>query len=539
MHKFGRKTICLVLSAIIATVAIAGALVYLGKEEGRIERSFGSSFEAHQYLWGKTLEEAQVDKYSKYAIYASRILAVKHPEVYLQGDAIFLKQIMTTSGYRAVYLIENIDDTRYEQALLGGPPFSFKDVELESYEIVSSSQLYPENYPLFAYLDMRLFPIATTLKTWENEITQLELGEQFYFSLKENRGSAVGLYIIYCDNEETYLYDNGELTWMENLTKTGVIRGNPILIFNEENVWYPSMDRDDTAKDPMLNHIVEEYSTDIQIPQLTEFEENAIETLKQITELEGENQVLMAAIAAVHNEGTGRSIEEYSKFETAWEELGLPSYALGVFQEIYKRADYLSPITAYLAWISGGHEGKDKIEAITGEYLKYAGSPTYNYSFAWGHIWNCMLIGTTIDESYRTRAGHCVWQAANISSVLDALNIKNYIIQILFQNFHHIVYLPQYDLIVSNGAVVSNIENRYSYLGISFISSEGKWAHPRLYTYVGTLSPEESVNVLNFLKGKIDGGIEFRGIMGTGSFVSWSELISGLENEEWAPFELP
>ena len=539
MHKFGRKTICLVLSAIIATVAIAGALVYLGKEEGRIERSFGSSFEAHQYLWGQTLGEAQVDKYSKYAIYASRILAVKHPEVYLQGDAIFLKQIMTTSGYRAVYLIENIDDTRYEQALLGGPPFSFKDVELESYEIVSSSQLYPENYPLFAYLDMRLFPIATTLKTWENEITQLELGEQFYFSLKENRGSAVGLYIIYCDNEETYLYDNGELTWMENLTKTGVIRGNPILIFNEENVWYPLMDRNDTAKDPMLNHIVEEYSTDIQIPQLTEFEENAIETLKQITELEGENQVLMAAIAAVHNEGTGRSIEEYSKFETAWEELGLPSYALGVFQEIYKRADYLSPITAYLAWISGGHEGKDKIEAITGEYLKYAGSPTYNYSFAWGHIWNCMLIGTTIDESYRTRAGHCVWQAANISSVLDALNIKNYIIQILFQNFHHIVYLPQYDLIVSNGAVVSNIENRYSYLGISFISSEGKWAHPRLYTYVGTLSPEESVNVLNFLKGKIDGGIEFRGIMGTGSFVSWSELISGLENEEWAPFELP
>ena len=150
-----------------------------------------------------------------------------------------------------------------------------------------------------------------------------------------------------------------------------------------------------------------------------------------------------------------------------------------------------------------------------------------------------MLVGATIDESYRTRAGHCVWQAANISSVLDALNIKNYIIQILFQNFHHIVYLPQYDLIVSNGGVVSNIENRYSYLGISFISSEGKWAHPILHTYIGTLSPEESVNALNFLKEKIDGGIEFRGIMGAGSFVSWPELISGLENEEWTPFKLP
>jgi len=542
MHKFGRKTICLILSAIIATVVIAGALVYLGKEEGRIERSFGSSFEAHQYLWGQTLEEAQVDKYSKYAIYASRILTVDHPEVYLQGDAIFLKQVMTTSGYRAVYLDENIIDARFEDALFGGPPFSFKDVEFESYEIVSSSQLYPENYPLFVYLDRRLFPIATTLKTWENEITQLELGEQFYFSLKENRGSAAGLYIIYCDNEETYVYDNDELTWMENLTKTGVIRGNPILIFNEENVWYPLMDRNDAAKDPILDHIVEEYSTDIQTPQLTESEENAIETLKQTTELEGENQVLMAAIAAVHNEGTGRGIEEYLEFEAAWGELGIPSYATGVFQEIYKRADYLSPITAYLAWISGGHEGKDKIEAITGEYLKYAGDLAHNYKSAWGHIWNCMLVGSTIDESYRTRAGHCVWQAANISSVLDALNIKNYTIQILSQNLNHtILYLPpQYDLIVSNGAVVSkSIENRYSYVGIGFISSDGKWAHPRLYTYAGTLSPEESINVLNFLKAGIDGGIDFRGIVGAYDFVSWSELISGLENEEWTSFELP
>jgi len=299
------------------------------------------------------------------------------------------------------------------------------------------------------------------------------------------------------------------------------------------------MDRDDTTEDSVLDHIVEEYSTDVQTPQLTEFEENAIETLKQVTELEGENQVLMAALVAAHTEGTRRSIEEYSEFEAVWEELNIPSYAYGVFQEIYKRADYLSPITAYLAWISGGHEGEDKIEAITDEYLIHAGSPTYNYAFAHGHVWNCMLVGKTIDESYRTRAGHCVWQAANISSVLDALNIKNYIIEILFYYSHYIVYLPHYDLLVSNAAVVSEIENKPPYLGIGFISSEGKWSHPRLYTYVGTLSPEESINVLNFLKEKIDGDIEFRGIIGTSSFASWSELISGLEKEEWIPFELP
>lgn len=525
MYRFGRKTIFLVFSAVIATIVIAGALVYLGKEEGRIERSFESSFEAHRYLWGEILEEAKVDKYSKYAIYASRVLTVKHPEVYLQGDALFLRQIMTGSGYKKVYSIENIHDYEsYMNTCFGGLSFSFEDVGFEAYEIVSSPQLYPENYPLFAYLDRRLFPVSTTLKTWENEITQLELAEQFYFSLKENRGAAGGLYVIYCDNEETYLYDNGELTWMKNLTKTGEIRGNPILILNEENVWYPLMERDDTTGDSVLNHIVEEYSTNVRTPHLTEFEENAIEILKQVTELDSENQVLMATIVAAHTEAIERPVEDYHEFETAWRELDIPPLAHGVFQEIYKRADCLSPITAYLAWISVDQEGENKIEAITGEYLKHAGSPTYNYEFAHGHVWNCMLVGKTIGESYRTRAGHCVWQAASISSVLDALNIRNYIIQYMFRTYHHIVLLPQHDLIVSNGAVSAIPENMPSSLAINFISSEGKWAHPR-YTYIGTLSPEESINVLNFLEGKFH--------------VSYSNLISRLEEEEWTPFKLP
>lgn len=186
MEEKGVSSIIVIAIVIIAAAVIAVALVYLGREERGIERSFGPSFEAHQYLWEKTLEEAEVDKYStEYAIYASRILAVKHPEVYLQGDTIFLRRIMTASGYRKVYLIENIHD--YESFVytsFGGPPFSFEDVEFETYEMISSSQLYPENYPLFTYLDRRLFPVSTTLKTWENEITQLELGGNFTSALR-------------------------------------------------------------------------------------------------------------------------------------------------------------------------------------------------------------------------------------------------------------------------------------------------------------------------------------------------------------------
>ena len=72
---------------------------------------------------------------------------------------------------------------------------------------------------------------------YASRITQLELGEQFYFSLRENRNSAGALYIIYCDNEETYLYDNGELIWMENLTKTEAIKLNGPLFLLESSAF--------------------------------------------------------------------------------------------------------------------------------------------------------------------------------------------------------------------------------------------------------------------------------------------------------------
>jgi hypothetical protein len=544
------KIALLIVYLLVAASVVATVLIEKGVEEA--ERSFETGYEAHEYLWETVLEGAETDKYDKYAIYASRILAVKHPEIYLQGDNIFLEQIMTSNGYQRVYSIDNIHDESFMHTSFGGPPFSFEDVEFEGYEVISTAQLYPENYPLFAYLDRRLFPVSTTLKTWENEITQLELGEQFYFSLKENRGSAGALYIIYCDNEETYLYDNGELTQIKNLTKTEVIKGNPVLILNEENVWYPLMGRDDTTGDPVLNHIVEEYSTDSQTPQLTEFEENAIEILKQITELEDENQILMSELVAAHTEMTlRRSIENYNVLGAAWSELDISPYAYGIFREIYKRANYLSPITAHLAWISGGHERENRIEAIADEYLTHAGSPYWDYKYAHGHIWNCMLIGKTIGESYRTRAGHCVWQAVNISSVLDALNIKNYMIQVVsYHSRHAVTYLPDYGLFASNGAAVPEtlvpkwitFENIPPYLGISFVSCEGEWAHPRLYTYFGTISPEESIDVLNFLKEvfhEIEPEIDFRGVAGAYSYVTYSELISGLKEEEWTPLELP
>lgn len=81
---------------LVAACFVAAVLMEKGVEEA--ERSFETGCEAHEYLWEMVLDGAGADKYDKYGIYASRILVVKHPEVYLQGDALFLEQIMTSNG---------------------------------------------------------------------------------------------------------------------------------------------------------------------------------------------------------------------------------------------------------------------------------------------------------------------------------------------------------------------------------------------------------------------------------------------------------
>ena len=503
-----------------------------------VKKSEETGAAIHESLYRTILDGAKTDKYDVYAIYASRILAVTHPEVYLQGDAIFLKHITSNDGFQEEYLIKDVRSNYLTSQNIVGPPFSFSDVNFESYSIVSCTETYPENYPLFSYLDRRLLPIASTLKLWENKITQLELGEQFYFSLRENRGSAVGLSIIYCDNEETYVCNGGELIWMRNLAKTDTLAGNPILIFNEENVWYPLMGRDDTSKDLALDNVVRKYCTDNQTPQLTEFEEHAIETLKQVTGLGNENQILMASIAAAHTEGTHKGSMAYPEFSAAWDNLGIPFYANGLFQDIYERANYLSPITAYLARISQKQTGEAKISAITNEYLEHTRAPGDD---AWGHTWSCMLVGQTIDECYRTRAGHCVWQAASIAAVLDAINVSRYTIEgydVSEPAGHSWLYLPEYDLTVSDGTIYGHgtVLTYTSINAVTNINHGGKWASVMLNYYVGTLSPEESINLLNYLKNVHNDNIEgFNGL----SAVPYPQLISGLTQEHWATIELP
>jgi len=74
------------------------------------------------------------------------------------------------------------------------------------------------------------------------------------------------------------------------------------------------------------------------------------------------------------------------------------------------------------------------------------------------------LVEQTVEESYTTKAGHCIVQAANLAAVLDLARIDYYWLQGFadpstlegpYPHGHDWLYIPDYDLTISNGKIES------------------------------------------------------------------------------------
>ncbi|MGD2247053.1 MAG: hypothetical protein PVF58_01510 [Candidatus Methanofastidiosia archaeon] len=461
------------------------------------------AMELHKGAWEMVLNNAKEDQYYKYGIFVSRTLAVKHPEVYLQSDGIFEAIITTNRGFKEVYNIKDVHTiTYFMERTFESPPFSFDFVDFSGYNLVKSEEYYPEGYPVLPFFDRRLLPIASTLKSAETQLTQLELGVQYYFATKtENE-----VYLIYCDNQNTYVATGQDIIWMKTLDPITKIEGNPILIFNEEYVWYPLMERDDTDKSKILKRLVTTYKTDINTPSLSEFEQKMIDTLQQVTALSSDLEKSMAQVLSMRPV----QLDEYIKYVRFSDTKA--AYAVtydrvvknnvNIYAErrsFLKHGNFLSPITAYLAAIGEEYPGNTKLMEISREYLKHSSAHEI-WLKAHGHTWDCMLVEQTIDESYTTKAGHCIVQAANLSAVLDLGGIDNYWIEGLTNKWglpgHDWLCILGYGAIISNG-VWSPKGPLYTNI-IDFIGFKEKWAYIE-GEWTGTASPEELIEMLNGL----------------------------------------
>jgi hypothetical protein len=512
------------------------------------------STKIHEDAWFSLVSEAATNTYLKYALYGYRTLAVKHPEIYLQADNILAQVLTGNAGSKKAYLTKDVHSD-YFYSWKQGASFSFSDVDFSLYDLVSCQELYPSNYPFLPFLDRRLDCITTTLKTYDNRITQLEKIEQLYFAEKE-RGSKV-LYIIHCDNENTYLYRDGSL--ISAVEQKAVERpdGNPVLAFNEENTWYPLMGRDDTSKSTVLREIVNKYSTEVEEPNLSSFEKGVVHQLKMVTEFSDARDLVFLKLVCINaSQGIESLLPRRMKKEC--ENAKLPSF-VWCERALNEKMNLFSPISACLASVVKELGGRIGIMAMCGEYAKYTRTP--NHAFSHGHIWLCSMLEYGIEHAYRTRAGHCVVQAAAIGAALELAGVDRYRLQGFAISgdkvfAHDFVYVPEYDLIISNarpgtligrvgGTVIDSCKvGKIKYL--DFIEHNGKWAYlwrwPICSPYYGTLSPQETIEILECLRTIHNDDIQARTLKGNKFIeIPFGQIKRQLtkEQKQWQPYNLP
>ncbi|MBU7041907.1 MAG: hypothetical protein HXS45_13935 [Theionarchaea archaeon] len=461
-----------------------------------IQSPVGEASSIHRSAWEMVIQRAQEDPSYACRFYATRTLSVKHPEIYLQADGLFIEIITTSRGFKRAFEIKDVHSEDLYTRTYESPPFSFDDIDFSTYTVIGFRAEYPQEYPVFSYLDRRLLPIASTLKSSDTRLTQLEKGVQAYFA---GRGEKE-MYLVYCDNENTYLCNGDTIIWATTLEPAEQIGGNPILIFNEEHVWYPLMERDDTDKDELLKALVNACATEVTVPPLEEDELAFLDELKRITGLPshlGEDMALLSALRPVWNLEKYIETDIYERVE----ESGIDFIAERRF--LLKQANYLSPITAYLAAMAETREGEDKMVEVSREYLKHATTGDMRI-VAHGHTWFCDLVEQTVEESYTTKAGHCIVQAATISAALDLAHIEYYWVEgfaeqsVSGPNAHDWLCIPACGGTVSNGLYLPG--KRLLLNRIDFVADNDTWVYIReLERWVGTASPGELIAMLRRL----------------------------------------
>ena len=512
--------------------------------------------QVHIDIWKSRAEKSSQEALNKYSFYTARTLMVKCPEIYLRADRRFYNHIASVPGYKNAYLEGDRESKEFlpHAQYFRSAPFSFDLVNMAELKTTTSCRsLYPARYPFMPYADRRMLPLASTLKTTDKLITELEMASMRYIMAVEETKLAESVFVIYSEEGMAWVADNEKIICAASGKEVSEIPGKVVLIFNENYVWYPLMERDDTSDSTYLARLVAMVEDNAGIPELTVAEEELCAMLKGVTALTAKRQKAMAEIAAVRS--TGR-YTKWFKFHDLWD-VAMPAQKerawqyYGYLEQLMIRANSLSPIAAYIAACSRNVEGYNKLLVVDREWVDLAALPNHNY--VWGHLWDECLVEYIMDESFRINSGHCMAQACIISSILDLAGIDNYLLEGEVPSSHHFVFVPVYEFTFDNGKLQSS-QNTIHWNGprgnkvLARFHYQGKFASPVAGGhYAGTFSPEESVKVLSGLQSLYndsviiykDGANEINKKRIDMEKIPTTKNYKILKNEEWENLQIP
>jgi len=439
-----------------------------------------STSEKHRASWDALVKAASDGGYAKYALYASRSLAVAHPEVYLFGDRWFYELASKCKGFKACYHdptalgwvhMEYGGKFRSEpegfEGIPDGEVLDFTDIDLHEYRPTSPDRIVPGPYEPF--VDHRLGPLAVSLKTEGRVVTTLELAEIAYFQAIARGVKESELFLVACVDGSGYLLEGDRLVSMASGERVEAPTARPYLIFNSQAVWYPLMERDDSAANQTLRQAVERLATSAGAPALNAWETELAGSLRSATQLASGEQRDMAAIAATRTTGW-----RFHPAYQAWLQF-VPesdfnhdiSGHLCVVREFDRLANSVSPAAAYLyGFLTGGGTLEERVRRFGEEYLFRLGvvreaekgwKPAWRLE-AWGHVGPCGLMEHTIDDGFRARTGHCVSQAHMTGAVLEMAGIPHVVVNFAHGGVttgvnHHFVVSQDGTFVIDDGIV--------------------------------------------------------------------------------------
>ncbi|MDR7857685.1 copper amine oxidase N-terminal domain-containing protein [Tissierella sp.] len=421
--------------------AFNGQVTWNSKSNSVIIKSESLAQEIHYKAWEDVATKALSQPQYKYGIYVSRSMAVKHPEIYLQADRLAYEKILRSQPGMKAYF-ENKTKNFQERENLLSMIFSgtlsedsllWSDIDVKEFEKMDYKEFY-SGQPILNYIDIRMYGLATALQPNDMKMVPINMAEIVYFQEKDIKKN--NPYILMTERGNAYVWSDNKLLECNGI-ESSQISEKVVLIYNEDYVWYPLMDRDDTNKDDTIDSLVNTYASDhASLPDLTKKEIELINILKRSTEIKNEveeikikyhSSKIYTAFLRRQDFIDRNQFTVYDEGKNQMRELDTGF----VYFVVAKNANFISPVTAHYASMAKELENEDlnTISSMvvndfhektnTGRYDEYS---TISALTLWGQS---ELIYTNIDDTWLTKSSNCMYSASNAAAIFESAGIKD------------------------------------------------------------------------------------------------------------------
>ena len=359
-----------------------------------------------------------------------------------------------------------------------GEKFDWVKFNITRHKEVGYQEVY-DSEAFFPFVDIRLHFLGSALKGTDWQATPLSMAEFLYFKYENeskdpylimNEEGIAYVSVISPAGQKLVRYDGQEVEYPE---------GKIVLIFNDEYVWYPLMQRDDSYKSDRLGQLVRQYSTNCSLPTLTEDEEELIEILRSNTEFTDEKDRLWALAFAgkLH-------VRSWPYFPEIFREL-YPDAAENAGFNRSHGPTRMTSRNAFVAWISNllcpataklaatARENPNlRLDAIVAkvidrylDYVETCRNPRQGNLQLWFHS---ELNYLNMDDSFLSKASNCIYSATNTASIFDLSKIENMEVYVTGFKYVQRVGGHAYATVVFGDRAYGFIENMEYFDGMQF-----------------------------------------------------------------------